>query len=208
MSDHVGKNSLHSVGIDRFGGSDCRISGLAWSDFAIYGRVDDLVAFALGCSFTFEHAALRAGIPMWHIEQDTTVPMFRSNIACVQAGRFGGTMVVSMRAVAADQVDLITEISAKYPLAHGSPVHVGDPDKIGIIDLDRPEWGDAAPLAQGQVPVFWACGVTPQVAIENARVPLVVTHKPGCMLITDIDENPLGHFVVGDRGAQAIIPTP
>ena len=150
---------------------------------------DDFVAFALGCSFTFEHAALQAGVPMWHIENNTTVPMFRSNIDCVPAGRFKGTSVVSMRAIAEDQVDLITEVSAKYPLAHGAPLHVGDPAAIGITDITAPEWGHPAPIEKGQVPVFWACGVTPQVAIENARIPIVVTHKPGCMLISDIDEN-------------------
>jgi uncharacterized protein YcsI (UPF0317 family) len=150
---------------------------------------DDFVAFALGCSFTFEHAALSAGVPMWHIENNTTVPMFRSTIDCVSAGRFSGATVVSMRAVAEDQVDLITQISAKYPLAHGAPLHVGDPAAIGITDIAAPEWGDPAPIEKGQVPVFWACGVTPQVAIEKARIPIVVTHKPGCMLISDIDEN-------------------
>ncbi len=149
---------------------------------------DDFVAFALGCSFTFEHAALKAGVPMWHIENNTTVPMFRSTIDCVPAGRFSGSTVVSMRAIDEDQIDLITQVSAKYPLAHGTPLHVGDPTAIGITDIDKPEWGDPAPIGAGQVPVFWACGVTPQVAIENARIPIVVTHKPGCMLISDIDE--------------------
>jgi uncharacterized protein YcsI (UPF0317 family) len=150
---------------------------------------DDFVAFALGCSFTFEHAALKAGVPMWHIENNTTVPMFRCNVDCVPAGRFSGATVVSMRAIAEDQVDLIAQISAKYPLAHGSPLHVGDPAAIGITDINRPDWGDSMPVENGQVPVFWACGVTPQVAIEKARIPIVVTHKPGCMLISDIDEN-------------------
>ncbi len=150
---------------------------------------DDFVAFALGCSFTFEHAALRAGVPMWHIENNTTVPMFRSNFNCVPAGRFSGTTVVSMRSVREDQVDLITKVSTKFPLAHGAPMHVGDPAAIGIADINEPEWGDPTPIGAGEVPVFWACGVTPQVAIENARIPIVVTHKPGCMLISDIDEN-------------------
>lgn len=150
---------------------------------------DDFVAFALGCSFTFEHAAQKAGVPMWHIQNNTTVPMFRSNLDCVPAGRFTGTSVVSMRAVAEDQVDLITQVSSKFPLAHGAPLHVGDPAAIGIDDITAPEWGHPAPIEPGQVPVFWACGVTPQVAIENARIPIVVTHKPGCMLISDIDEN-------------------
>jgi uncharacterized protein YcsI (UPF0317 family) len=150
---------------------------------------DDLVVFALGCSFTFEHALMKAGIPLWHIDNDTTVPMFRSNIDTVPAGPFRGKMVVSMRAIRADQVSLAREISHRFPLAHGAPVHAGDPAEIGITDLSRPEWGDPAPLPEGHVPMFWACGVTPQVAIERAGLPLCITHRPGHMLITDVPED-------------------
>lgn len=150
---------------------------------------DDLVAFALGCSFTFEHALLAAGIPLWHIEHDTTVPMFRSNIPTVPAGPFSGQMVVSMRCVDAAKVDKAAEISRRFPLAHGAPVHWGDPAGIGIADLSRPDWGDPVPAADGKVPMFWACGVTPQVAIEAAEVRLCITHKPGHMLISDIPED-------------------
>lgn len=150
---------------------------------------DDLVAFALGCSFTFEHALIRAGIPVWHIENDTTVPMFRSNIETVPAGPFSGKMVVSMRAIPEDRVAEAAEISGRFPLAHGAPVHWGDPSEIGIDDISVPEWGDAAPLAEGHIPVFWACGVTPQVAIEAAALPICITHRPGHMLISDIPED-------------------
>lgn len=150
---------------------------------------DDLVAFALGCSFTFEHALRRAGIPVWHVENDTTVPMFRSNIDCVPAGPFRSKMVVSMRAVASDRLDEVIAISHRYPLAHGSPVFWGDPRDIGISDISRPDWGDPAPLDSGMVPVFWACGVTPQAAIANAAPQLCITHKPGHMLITDVPED-------------------
>ena len=150
---------------------------------------DDLVAFALGCSFTFEHALIKAGVSLWHIDNDTTVPMFRSDIDTVPAGPFHGKMVVSMRAIPADKVGLVTEISRRFPLAHGAPVHAGDPAQIGIADVTRPEWGDPAPVPNGQVPVFWACGVTPQVAIEQAGLPLCITHKPGHMLITDVPED-------------------
>jgi uncharacterized protein YcsI (UPF0317 family) len=148
----------------------------------------DLVAFALGCSFTFERAAQEAGIRLWHIDNNKTVPMFRSNIDTTPAGPFCGKMVVSMRAVPEQQIDLVNDISRRYPLAHGAPVHCGDPAEIGIGDLNVPDWGNAAPVEPGQVPVFWACGVTPQVAIEQAQVPICVTHKPGHMLITDIPE--------------------
>jgi len=150
---------------------------------------DDLVAFALGCSFTFEHALIKAGVSLWHIDNDTTVPMFRSDIDTVPAGPFHGKMVVSMRAIPADKVGLVTEISRRFPLAHGAPVHAGDPAQIGIADVSRPEWGDPAPVSNGHVPVFWACGVTPQVAIEQAGLPLCITHKPGHMLITDVPED-------------------
>lgn len=150
---------------------------------------EDMVAFALGCSFTFEHAVRKAGIPLWHIDHDKTVPMFRSNIETVPAGPFGGAMVVSMRSIPEQRLREVAEISRRFPLAHGAPVHAGDPAEIGIADISRPDWGDAAPVGPGEVPVFWACGVTPQVAIEAARLPLCITHKPGHMLITDIPED-------------------
>ncbi len=150
---------------------------------------EDMVAFAIGCSFTFEHALLDAGIPLWHIENNTTVPMFRTNIMTVPAGPFSGQTVVSMRAIARDDVKEVIEISRRFPMAHGAPLHVGDPAEIGIQDLNMPEWGDPAPVGPGQVPVFWACGVTPQVAIMRARLPLCITHKPGAMLITDVPDD-------------------
>ncbi|PKQ11188.1 MAG: putative hydro-lyase [Alphaproteobacteria bacterium HGW-Alphaproteobacteria-1] len=149
----------------------------------------DMVAFALGCSFTFEHALIRAGIPLWHVTHDTTVPMFRTAIPCVPAGAFRSPMVVSMRAIDPDRVAEAVALSRRYPLAHGAPVHVGDPSEIGIADTARPDWGDPAPITGDQVPVFWACGVTPQAAIEAAAPPLCITHKPGHMLITDIPED-------------------
>lgn len=149
---------------------------------------DDMVAFALGCSFTFEDALARAGIAVWHVEHDTTVPMFRSNIQTVASGPFSGRMVVSMRAIPADRVDDAAAISRRFPLAHGAPVHAGDPSELGISDISRPDWGDPAPVGPGTVPVFWACGVTPQVALEAAAPPLCITHKPGHMLVTDIPD--------------------
>ena len=150
---------------------------------------DDFVVFTLGCSFTFEHALLDAGINLWHIDNDRTVPMFRSSIETTPAGPFSGKMVVSMRSVCEERVDEVIEISRRFPLAHGAPVHVGDPKAIGITDLSSPDWGDPAPVGANEVPVFWACGVTPQVAIKAAQLPICITHKPGCMLITDIAED-------------------
>lgn len=150
---------------------------------------DDFVVFTLGCSFTFEHALLDAGINLWHIDNDRTVPMFRSSIETTPAGPFSGKMVVSMRSVCEERVDEVIQISRRFPLAHGAPVHVGDPKAIGITDLSSPDWGDPAPVGANEVPVFWACGVTPQVAIKAAQLPICITHKPGCMLITDIAED-------------------
>ncbi|MEO1678763.1 MAG: putative hydro-lyase [Pseudomonadota bacterium] len=150
---------------------------------------DDLVTFALGCSFTFEHALLKAEIPVWNVSQNKTVPMFRSALDTVPAGSFRGKMVVSMRPIPEHQVEEARTISARFPGAHGAPVHAGDPSEIGISDVTSPDWGDAAPIGPGEVPVFWACGVTPQVAIEAAALPLCITHKPGHMLVTDVPED-------------------
>lgn len=149
---------------------------------------DDFVAFALGCSFTFERAVQSAGISLWHIDNNKTVPMYRANIDTAPAGPFSGKMVVSMRMVPDARVTEVIELSRRYPHAHGAPVHVGDPAQIGIHEIASPEWGDPVPQVPGETPVFWACGVTPQVAIETAKLPIFITHKPGHMLITDIDE--------------------
>jgi uncharacterized protein YcsI (UPF0317 family) len=147
---------------------------------------DDLVAFLLGCSFTFEHALVEAGIPPRNVELDTKVSMFISNIACVPAGRFHGPMVVTMRPIPEARVDLVRELSARYPHAHGAPVHVGDPKAIGIADLSRPDYGEPVPIYAGEIPVFWACGVTSQAVAERARVDLMITHEPAQMFMTDL----------------------
>jgi len=147
---------------------------------------DDLVAFLLGCSFTFEHALVETGLPPRNVELGTKVPMFVSNIACVPAGRFRGPTVVSMRPIPLSQVDLVRELSARYPHAHGAPVHVGDPRTIGITALERPDFGEPVPIHADEVPVFWACGVTPQAVAERARVELMITHEPAQMFVTDL----------------------
>lgn len=152
---------------------------------------DDLVAFLLGCSFTFEEAMLRAGVPVRHLELGRNVPMYVTSIPCRPAGVFAGNMVVSMRPVPGPLVARAVQVTARYPRAHGAPVHVGDPAAIGIRDLGRPDFGDPVPVRPGEVPVFWACGVTPQVALLRARLPLAITHAPGHMFITDIPEEEL-----------------
>ena len=156
---------------------------------------DDFIAFALGCSFTFERALMAEGLPLDHIEADRTVAMYRTSIETRRAGPFGGGMVVSMRPIAADRVDDAISISKRYPLAHGGPVHVSDPGKIGIGDLNVPDYGEPPLDLLGRTPVFWACGVTPQNAIRQAKPPICITHKPGCMLITDVDEFAEAPFV-------------
>lgn len=150
---------------------------------------DDLVTVALGCSFTFENAFLRNGIPVRHLESGKNVPMYRSNIELVPAGKFGGRMVVTMRPIPERQVAQAKEISNRFPQAHGAPIAVGDPAQIGITDLSQPDWGDAVEIKAGEVPVFWACGVTPQNVLLDAGLPVCITHSPGHMLISDVAED-------------------
>jgi uncharacterized protein YcsI (UPF0317 family) len=145
----------------------------------------DFVSFLLGCSFSFENALIREGIPVRHIEMNCNVPMYRTAVSCRSAGRFHGPLVVSMRPMTPGQAIRATEICARFPQAHGTPVHWGDPKAIGIADLSRPDYGDAVPIREGEVPVFWACGVTPQAALLQARPPIAITHEPGHMFVTD-----------------------
>lgn len=146
---------------------------------------DDLVSFLVGCSFTFEHVLLRAGVPMWHIANGRNVAMYDTSRACRPAGAFAGDLVVSMRPVPAALVDDVVRICSGMPWAHGAPVHVGDPAGLGIDDLGRPDYGDPAEFAPGDVPVFWACGVTPQNVLRRSRIPFAITHAPGHMFVTD-----------------------
>ncbi len=150
---------------------------------------DDLVTVALGCSFTFENALLRNDIPVRHIETGRNVPMYRSNIDLVPAGRFGGQMVVTMRPIPEGKVAQAKAISSQFPQAHGAPIWVGDPAAIGIADLSSPDWGDAVEVRAGEIPVYWACGVTPQNVLLDAKLPICITHSPGHMLISDVAED-------------------
>lgn len=147
---------------------------------------DDMVVFVLGCSFSFEHALSQAGIPPRNIEEGVNVSMFESNIATTPAGRFFGNTVVTMRPYKPKDAIRAIQITTRFPKAHGAPLHFGTPEEIGINDLSQPHFGDAVTVKHGEVPVFWACGVTPQVAIRNAKPPICITHAPGKMLITDI----------------------
>lgn len=146
---------------------------------------DDLVTFLIGCSFTFEAALAAGGVPLAHQEQGVNVPMYRTSVRCASAGKLAGPLVVSMRPVPAAQVADAVRITARYPAVHGAPVHVGAPGEIGIADLARPDFGDPVVIPDGHLPVFWACGVTPQAAVMESRPSLAIGHAPGHMLITD-----------------------
>lgn len=147
---------------------------------------DDFVSFLIGCSFSFESALLEAGIPVRHIEEGCNVPMYRTNIPCVSAGAFHGNMVVSMRPIPHELVPRAVLITGEMPRVHGAPVHIGDPSAIGICDLEHPDFGDMVTIRDGEVPVFWPCGVTPQNVVMESKPSLAITHAPGHMLITDV----------------------
>jgi uncharacterized protein YcsI (UPF0317 family) len=163
------------------------------TDVTPYWR-DDLVAFLLGCSFTFEWALLDAGVRLWHIEHARNVAMWRTSIQCRPAGVFHGPMVVSMRPIRADQIARAVTASARFPNAHGAPIHVGDPAALGIDDIRHPHYGDAQEFEPGDVPVFWACGVTPQAVALASKPPFMITHSPGHMFITDVPNGALAAF--------------
>jgi uncharacterized protein YcsI (UPF0317 family) len=154
------------------------------SDIAKWWR-DDLVTFAIGCSFSFEQALLEAGIELRHMTCDCTVPMYRTSVETAAAGPFHGPLVVSMRPMKPADAIRAIQITTRFPSVHGAPVHIGKPESIGIKDLARPDWGDAVPVHDDELPVFWACGVTPQSVIMEARPDFCVTHYPGAMLVTD-----------------------
>lgn len=155
---------------------------------------DDLVAFVLGCSFSFEWALLEDGLPLKHVSCGRNVPMYKTSIATQAAGVFHGPMVVSMRPFRPADAIRAVQITSRFPSVHGAPVHIGKPEMIGIQDLARPDWGDAVDVAADELPVFWACGVTPQAVIATAQPELCITHTPGAMLITDLKNSRLAVF--------------
>lgn len=152
---------------------------------------DDLVTFVLGCSFSFEEALVADGLEIRNITENVNVPMYRTNIECRSAGPFSGTTVVSMRPMKPKDAIRAIQICTRFPSVHGAPLHFGNPADIGISNIDQPDFGDAVTIKEGEVPVFWACGVTPQVALEQAKPPLCITHSPGCMLVTDLRNSQL-----------------
>ena len=147
---------------------------------------DDLVTFVIGCSFSFAAALLEADVPVRHIACGSNVPMYRTNIATQAAGPFHGPMVVSMRPMTPAQAIRAVQVTSRFPGVHGAPVHLGRPDLIGIADLAEPDYGDAVPVGADEIPVFWACGVTPQSVVAAARPAFCITHYPGMMVVTDL----------------------
>ena len=147
---------------------------------------DDLVSFAIGCSFSFEQALIEDGIEVRHITCGRNVPMYRTSIPCVPAGVFHGPLVVSMRPLKPADAIRAVQITSRFPSVHGAPVHLGMPEQIGIKDIAQPDYGDAVPVGPDELPVFWACGVTPQAAIAAVKPEFCITHAPGAMLITDL----------------------
>lgn len=152
---------------------------------------DDFVSFLIGCSFTFERALLQAQVPVRHVELGVNVPMYRTDRRCESAGVFHGPLVVSMRPLTPGDAIRAVQITSRYPSVHGAPVHLGLPEQIGIGDLARPDFGDPVPVGADELPVFWACGVTPQAAVMAAKPALAITHSPGCMFVTDVADETL-----------------
>lgn len=149
---------------------------------------DDMVGFLLGCSFTFEYPLIKDEIPVRHIEEKCNVPMYKTNIKCIKAGKFEGPMVVSMRPIPEKDIVRAVQITSRFPSVHGAPVHIGNPESIGIKDIYHPDFGDMVTIKKGEVPVFWACGVTPQAVAMEVKPEIMITHSPGHMFITDIKE--------------------
>ncbi|MGB7441031.1 MAG: putative hydro-lyase [Coleofasciculaceae cyanobacterium] len=152
---------------------------------------EDLVAFLIGCSFSFENAMLNVGLPVRHIEEGKNVPMYKTNINCISTKRFSGSLVVSMRPLLPIQVVRAVEVTSRYYKAHGAPIHIGSPDAIGISTLENLDYGDAVTFHDGEVPVFWACGVTTQTAIVQAKPEFAITHAPGHMFVSDLKDEDL-----------------
>ena len=147
---------------------------------------DDLVAFLLGCSFTFDGPLAEAGVPVRHVAAGRNVPMYRTSRSCVPAGGFGGPLVVTLRPMPPENVAKAVQITARFPAVHGAPIHVGDPGMLGIANVNCPDWGDPPLVEPGDVPVFWGCGVTPQAVAMATKPDLMITHAPGHMFVTDV----------------------
>jgi uncharacterized protein YcsI (UPF0317 family) len=150
-----------------------------------------MVSFLLGCSFSFENAMLAAGLPIRNMEEDKNVSMYITNRPCLPAGPFSANLVVTMRPMTPEQAIRAVQVTTRFHLTHGAPIHLGNPRQIGITDLDRPDFGDAVTVKSEEIPVFWACGVTSQLAATSASLPCVITHAPGHMFVSDLKDEDL-----------------
>eukprot|EP00929_Paragymnodinium_shiwhaense_P069490 TRINITY_DN35041_c0_g1_i2.p1 TRINITY_DN35041_c0_g1~~TRINITY_DN35041_c0_g1_i2.p1 ORF type:complete len:278 (-),score=57.10 TRINITY_DN35041_c0_g1_i2:456-1289(-) len=157
---------------------------------------DDMQCFLLGCSFTWEDVLAAAKLCPRHVAEGCNVPMFDTNIKLKGCGPFQGNMVVSMRPYKVDEADAVSKITGAYPAAHGQPVQIGEAESIGITDCQKPNYGDTVTINDGEIPLFWACGVTPQNALRNAKLPLVITHAPGHMFVADVANEALKEWTV------------
>lgn len=185
------RTDLPSYNVYRFG----MLTGRS-SDILSYWR-DDFAAFAIGSSYSFEYALAERGVRLCQAEACRTLPRFRTSIPTSPAGPFAGNFVVSMRAIRRRDIDSVYAVTARFPHAHGAPIHIGDPEVIGIHDLDRPDWGDARTIARDEVPVFWASGMSAFDALQRAKPEICITHSPGHMLLTDLDSRAdIGSFKV------------
>ncbi|SMC52428.1 putative hydro-lyase [Sporomusa malonica] len=153
---------------------------------------EDMVAFLLGCSFTFEYPLMNNGIPIRHIEENCNVAMYKTQIPCIKAGRFEGPLVVSMRPISEKDVIRAVQVTSRFPSVHGAPVHIGNPESIGIKNIHQPDFGDSVTIKDGEIPVFWACGVTPQAVAMQVKPEIMITHAPGHMFVTDVRDEQFG----------------
>ena len=168
--------------------------GKTLTDVSEYWK-EGYVGFLIGCSFSFEEALMAAGIEVRHIATGRNVPMYKTNIQTVKAGPFEGPMVCSMRPMTPENAQKAYDITVKMPNVHGAPVHMGDAAEVGVADVMKPDYGEAVDIYEGEIPVFWPCGVTPQAAVENAKPPIAITHAPGHMFITDIINSELNDYL-------------
>ena len=155
---------------------------------------EDMVSFLIGCSFSFENALMAAGLPIRNIEEKKRASMYITNRACLPAGPFSTPMVVSMRPMKPEQANRAVQITTRFHLAHGAPVHMGSPEEIGIRDLNRPDFGDPVTIRPGEIPVFWACGVSAIMAATSVPLPLAITHNPSHMFVSDLKDEDLTVF--------------
>ena len=172
--------------------------GKTLTDVSEYWK-EGYVGFLIGCSFSFEEALMAAGIEVRHIATGRNVPMYKTNIQTVKAGPFEGPMVCSMRPMTPENAQKAYDITVKMPNVHGAPVHMGDAAEVGVADVMKPDYGDAVDIYEGEIPVFWPCGVTPQAAVENAKPPIAITHAPGHMFITDIVNSELNDYLEAQK---------